>query len=343
MKIFILFLTTFLLNSCMKGKKVDLILHNANIICLDDINTTGEAIAIKDGKIVEIGPERQILNKYRAEEINDVKGREIVPTFYNSFLELDSEVNFSYLRKMEIKHLEQGFTEVFVHNITYNQLQILLKFSTKMELVWHVNLTPSSNNISFTRNYKFKKTSKLQIQGFTLSKNELKEISEACAVAKSKNLQIGINFKEVKSYLSTILKTLNDYKKDHRWYVFNLDDNDINSLKKLEENNFFILLNESNHINRPLFVFGTYQSSNSIFLNLSNYTKNNRLDYIKSLKSISNWASYLSFTEVEFGTLQKGKYANFSILETPISTTSNYNAIYSNATYIKGKKIYSME
>lgn len=343
MKIFILFLTTFLLSSCMKGKKVDLILHNANIICLDDLNTVGEAIAIKDGKIVEIGPERQILNKYRAEEINDVKGKEIVPTFYNSYIELDSLFDEYYLKEMEIKHLEQGITEVFIHNLTYNQLQVLLKFSTKMELVWHVNLTPSSNNIAFTRNYKFKKTSKLQVQGFTLSKNELKDISEACAVAKSKDLQIGLNFKEVKSYLSTILKSLTDYKKDHRWYVFNLDDNDITSLKKLEENNFFILLNEYNHISRPLFVFGTNQSSNSIFFNLSIYSKNNRLDYIKSLKSISNWVSYLSFSEGKFGTLQKGKYANFSVLETPISTKTDYNTIYSNATYIKGKKIYSME
>ena len=65
--------------SCMKGQKVDLIIHNAAIHCLDDANTQAEAMAIKDGLIVEIGPERQILNKYRADESIDAQGKEIYP------------------------------------------------------------------------------------------------------------------------------------------------------------------------------------------------------------------------------------------------------------------------
>ena len=59
--------------ACMKGQKVDLIIHNAAIHCLDDANTQAEAMAIKDGLIVEVGPERQILNKYRADESIDSK------------------------------------------------------------------------------------------------------------------------------------------------------------------------------------------------------------------------------------------------------------------------------
>ena len=76
------FVLIFLVSSaCMKGKKVDLIVHNAKIHCMDDQNTVEDAMAIKDGKIVEVGPERQILNKYRADEIQDAKQRDVFPGF----------------------------------------------------------------------------------------------------------------------------------------------------------------------------------------------------------------------------------------------------------------------
>lgn len=58
-----------------------MIVHNARIHCMDDANTVAEAMAIKDGKIVEVGPERQILNKYRSDEILDAGQRDIYPGF----------------------------------------------------------------------------------------------------------------------------------------------------------------------------------------------------------------------------------------------------------------------
>lgn len=76
--------------ACMKGKKVDLIVHNAQIHCMDDQNTVEDAMAIKDGKIVEVGPERQILNKYRADEISDAKQRDIYPGFTDAHTHLFS-------------------------------------------------------------------------------------------------------------------------------------------------------------------------------------------------------------------------------------------------------------
>ena len=63
----------------MKGQKVDLIIHNAAIHCLDDANSTEQAMAILDGRIVEVGPERQILNKYRSDETIDAQGKEVYP------------------------------------------------------------------------------------------------------------------------------------------------------------------------------------------------------------------------------------------------------------------------
>lgn len=82
MKFYISILCISLLcQSCMKSKKVDLIIHNATIFTVDLNYSTAEAMAVKDGKIVEIGPERQILNKYTSEEIIDAQGKDIFPGF----------------------------------------------------------------------------------------------------------------------------------------------------------------------------------------------------------------------------------------------------------------------
>lgn len=73
-----------ILSSCYKGKKVDLIIHNAKIYSLDKRNTVYEAAAIKDGKIVELGPEREILNKYSSDREIDAMGRPVYPGFHDS-------------------------------------------------------------------------------------------------------------------------------------------------------------------------------------------------------------------------------------------------------------------
>jgi predicted amidohydrolase YtcJ len=63
----------------MKGQSADLIVHNAVIHSMDENMTTYEAMAIKDGKIIELGPERQILNKYASDNIVDAQKKNIYP------------------------------------------------------------------------------------------------------------------------------------------------------------------------------------------------------------------------------------------------------------------------
>ena len=75
----LLLISFFLLQSCMKGESVDLVIHNAHIHTMNESGDVFDAIAIKDGKIVEIGPERQILNKYRADEYIDAGLKDIYP------------------------------------------------------------------------------------------------------------------------------------------------------------------------------------------------------------------------------------------------------------------------
>jgi predicted amidohydrolase YtcJ len=57
---------------------------------LDEMNSIHEAMAIKDGKIIEVGPERQILNKYWADETKDAKKADVYPGFTDAHTHLFS-------------------------------------------------------------------------------------------------------------------------------------------------------------------------------------------------------------------------------------------------------------
>jgi predicted amidohydrolase YtcJ len=74
-----LMLTSLFFSSCYKGIEVDLVIHNGKVHTMNDKNLIVEAMAIKDGKIIEIGPNQQILNKYDSEKIIDAQGKDIYP------------------------------------------------------------------------------------------------------------------------------------------------------------------------------------------------------------------------------------------------------------------------
>ncbi len=71
---------------CCSSKKqeVDLIIHNAVIYTVDSSFSICEAVAIKDGKIIETGNNGQILNSYSSKETNDLRGKTIFPGFIDA-------------------------------------------------------------------------------------------------------------------------------------------------------------------------------------------------------------------------------------------------------------------
>lgn len=81
MRYILFFLVGLIGFSCMKGQSVDLVIHNAKIHTMDDKNSVVQAIAIRDGKVIEVGPDRQIMNKYSADEYIDAEGKDIFPGF----------------------------------------------------------------------------------------------------------------------------------------------------------------------------------------------------------------------------------------------------------------------
>jgi predicted amidohydrolase YtcJ len=83
-KLFLLPTTVFLLLSCSSKIKVDLLVYNATIYTVDSSFSTSEAMAVKDGKIVETGKTSDLQSKYDAKENLDAQGKFIYPGFIDA-------------------------------------------------------------------------------------------------------------------------------------------------------------------------------------------------------------------------------------------------------------------
>lgn len=106
----ILLLTLSVFFSC--GEKPDVIYTNGKIYTMNENNSVVEAVAIKDGKILETGSNADITGKYKAEEVIDLQGAAVIPGFIDSegsIIEFSKNLNFinlSYVKSLdEIKNL----------------------------------------------------------------------------------------------------------------------------------------------------------------------------------------------------------------------------------------------
>ncbi len=81
-----LMLVTLLLIGCnVKKQPVDLVLKNGTIYTENEKNPKAEAVAVKDGKIVFVGTNKEIEN-YIGEKtkVNDLQGKTVLPSFIDS-------------------------------------------------------------------------------------------------------------------------------------------------------------------------------------------------------------------------------------------------------------------
>ena len=69
----------FLFGCQLAKEPVDLVIRNAHVVCLDGAGTQAQAMAIRNGQIVAIGKEHEILNAYRGEIVEDVQGATVYP------------------------------------------------------------------------------------------------------------------------------------------------------------------------------------------------------------------------------------------------------------------------
>lgn len=78
------FFAIFLLSCNQKRIKADLLVTNAKIYTADSLFSISQAMAIKDGKIIETHTTDKILSAYEADSVFDAAGRTIIPGIYDA-------------------------------------------------------------------------------------------------------------------------------------------------------------------------------------------------------------------------------------------------------------------
>src|ERR1700754_1569757 len=69
------------LASCKFRQKADLIVHHAKIYTVDENFSVAEAMVVRDGKIIAVGKNDDILKQYESDSTVDAGGKAVFPGF----------------------------------------------------------------------------------------------------------------------------------------------------------------------------------------------------------------------------------------------------------------------
>ena len=77
-------LSFLLLFSCHPKERVDLILFHGKVYTVDSAFSKAEAIAVKGGKILAVGTDKDILSRYQGDQVTDAGGKAVYPGFIDA-------------------------------------------------------------------------------------------------------------------------------------------------------------------------------------------------------------------------------------------------------------------
>jgi predicted amidohydrolase YtcJ len=89
------------LSACAAPEAADLVLHNGKIVTADEAFSVHEAVAVRDGRILEVGG-NDLVRKYDAARVIDLEGKTVVPGFN------DTHIHISGSPRREIDLEETG-------------------------------------------------------------------------------------------------------------------------------------------------------------------------------------------------------------------------------------------
>ena len=83
-RLFSPYLLSIILFSCHSRQKADLVVHHGIVYTVDSAFSTAEAFAVKDGKILAVGKDKEIMDSYEAAELVDAGGKAVYPGFIDA-------------------------------------------------------------------------------------------------------------------------------------------------------------------------------------------------------------------------------------------------------------------
>jgi predicted amidohydrolase YtcJ len=77
-------MSLFLLFSCQQKQQADTLIINAKVYTVDADFSIAEAFAVKDGRFLEVGTTKSIMEKYHAKNVVDLDGKPVYPGFIDA-------------------------------------------------------------------------------------------------------------------------------------------------------------------------------------------------------------------------------------------------------------------
>jgi predicted amidohydrolase YtcJ len=81
---------SFACSAVVQPQHIDLLLHNGKVLVVDDAFSIKQAIAVRDGKVVEVGGE-DLVKKYQANRVIDLRGRLLMPGFNDTHIHISGD------------------------------------------------------------------------------------------------------------------------------------------------------------------------------------------------------------------------------------------------------------
>src|ERR1700733_13060945 len=78
------FIILLIFSSCNRQTRVDLIIEHGKVYTVDSGFDMAEAFAVNEGKIIDIGSNKEILGKYITDSLVDANGRAVYPGFIDA-------------------------------------------------------------------------------------------------------------------------------------------------------------------------------------------------------------------------------------------------------------------
>ena len=251
-------------------------------------------------------------------------------------IQLNFENKQKSINKILTSYLENGYTTLDIPIKNYENLNIIEKMIKDKKMTVHFYLTEEL----FQKKLKRKSN---KYKGLII--DTLVDLSQQILFAKKHQLQIVFPSNIKEQNLKLIQEYLADYSKDHRWKIIINKSPSNNEFAFYTENNFSILFhsNLNYDLQKDLTYFSIRNNSTdpTNFLKLINEQKIIKQDNVlKTLYSQTKWASYQNFEELNLGTLEKNKLANFIVISSSINE-KNKSSIVPLQIYSKGKVIYN--
>ncbi|MDD4141279.1 MAG: amidohydrolase [Bacteroidales bacterium] len=129
-----------MISSCNKKESADLIIHNAVVYTVDSTFSIASAVAVKDGKILFVGENEDVLGRFSASKVIDAEGKAVFPGF------IDGHCHFTGLGETSLRYVDLNGCRSF-EELLERVKQHVERFDTEWVLGrgWDQNLWPDKD------------------------------------------------------------------------------------------------------------------------------------------------------------------------------------------------------